>query len=83
MRHGAVTTQRPRGDARNHGRPERIQHHVPRPRQQISIAFQQNRLGPPLEQVADQAMAAIALQRINAIQLRNCSPQIGIRRFHR
>jgi hypothetical protein len=38
-------------------------------------------LEPPLEQVADQPMAAIEALRIDAIQLTPSSRQIGIRRF--
>lgn len=38
-------------------------------------------LEPPLEQVADQPMAAIEALRIDAIQLTPSSRQTGIRRF--
>ena len=47
-----------------------------------SIAFDQNRLEPPLKQVSDQTVASVERLGINTVELSNTLRQVRIRRLH-
>ena len=75
------TTPRPSLQMLHHLRPQRIQHHIARQLQQVTIPLNHNGFIAPLEYMSDTIMGAVEALRVNPVKLAHPLCQIRLRCF--